>query len=255
MNSIKHISVFAICLIMGGLLLGFAVDRSGEARCEGYEIQVLGDPTVRFVTQESLIAFVHDHGHTLSGQVMNDIDTYGIEEDISTIPFVEEAIVYKTIDRKVMIAVEQRVPAVRLFFTDGSSCYLDENAKYLQLSESFSHKCLPITGVPPIQSNDPLVSEREVTTEIKNLWKMARYIQTDEFWDAQIMQVDMDAENGAVLIPRVGNHQIIMGETDDFLSKLNKLKEFYDKGISQTNWNIYQSLDLRYQGQVVGVKR
>jgi cell division protein FtsQ len=240
---------------MGGLLLGFAVDRSGETKCEGYEIQVLGDPTVRFVTQESLIAFIRDHGHTLSGQVMNDIDTYGIEEDISAIPFVEDAIVYKTIDRKVMVAVEQRVPVLRLFFKDGTSCYLDEKARYLQLSNSFSHKCLPITGVEPIADAQWMTSDAEPSQELSALWKMARYIQIDDFWNAQIMQVDVDPDKGVVLIPRVGNHQIIMGSAEDFQSKLEKLKEFYDKGISQTNWNIYQSLDLRYQGQVVGVKR
>jgi cell division protein FtsQ len=254
-KGLKHILVFSLSLVVAGLLLGFAVDRSAQSQCEGFDIEVAGDPTIRFVTQEGLNSFIHEHGHGIEGQFMKDIDTYGIEADLLTIPFVEEAEVYKTIDRKVKVMVRQRVPVLRLFFTDGQSCYVDDKGAFLQLSSDFSHKCLPVTGLSPL-SNETLDSGSVFSDEqVSSLWRMAQYIERDEFWSAQIIQVDIDKKKGAVLIPRVGNHQIIMGAAADYQNKLGKLKEFYDKGINQTNWNIYQSLDLRYEGQVVGVKR
>lgn len=255
MKVIKYISVFAISLLVCGFLLGFAMNRSSEARCEGVDITVLGDPTVRFVTQQSLTEFIHLHGHTFNGERMKDIDTYGIEVDINSIPFVDRVVVYKTIDRRVSIAVEQRIPVLRIFFEDGSSNYVDSEARIMELSDSYSYKCLPVTGLKPLEPNTSVIEKSNSDLELYTLWQMANFIASDEFWNAQIIQVDIDEKKGAVLIPRVGNHEIILGSTKDYNVKLRKLKEFYDKGIKQTNWNIYHSLDLRYEGQVVAVKR
>ncbi|NNC82825.1 MAG: hypothetical protein HKN79_04545 [Flavobacteriales bacterium] len=253
MRSLKHIIVFCTCTLLAGLLLGFAVDRSADARCEGYEVHLLGDPALRFVTPESLSAFVHEHGHTIEGRYMREIDTYGIESDLLTIPFIENATVYKTIDRKVEIAVSQRVPVMRLFYTDGTSCYVDDTGRMMELCETFSYKCMPVTGLDRSSGTD--AENDQLDKHLKHLWSLALYVRQNDFWNAQILQVDIDPEKGAVLIPRVGNHQIILGEVQDYMAKLDKLKEFYDQGIDQTNWNIYRSLDLRYEGQVIGVKR
>lgn len=255
MNLVKHISVFVLSLLIAGLLLGFAVDRSSEASCLGFDVQVNGDAILRFVTQESIMRFIQDHGHSVSGVTLGEIDTYGMEQDLLTIPYIEQATVYKTIDQKVQVNVKQRRPVLRLFMNDGQSCYVDDRAKFLQTSDDFSYKCLPVTGAKNISSQFIMNGDVIVDQQLTNLWKMAGFIQGDEFWNSQIIQVDITEERGVVLIPRVGNHQIIFGDISDYSSKLAKLKTFYEDGIGQTNWNIYQSLDLRYEKQVVGVKR
>lgn len=255
MHKVKQISILAACVLIAGFLLGFAVDRSNDALCSEFEVVLLGDPDVHFVSQQGLVQFTLDHGHQVQGKVMREIDTSVMEKDILTIPFIEKVEVYKTIDHRVLIEVKQRTPVMRLFFDNGTSVYLDDQGNYLQPSEVYSHKCLPITGVksPAID----VLSSGQVTagSSLHHLWNMARFVGQDDFWSAQIMQVDIDSERGAVLVPRVGNHEIIMGSADDFLKKLNKLKIFYEKGIEQTNWNIYKSLDLRFEGQVVGIQR
>lgn len=255
MNLVKHISVFGVSLLLAGLLLGFAVDRSSDAPCLGFDVDVKGDATLRFVTQESITRFIQDHGHRTEGTVLSEIDTYGIETDLLTIPFIESASVYKTIDQHVYVEVVQRKPVLRLFTEDGLSQYVDDKGRFLQVSEDFSYKCLPVTGMTAIPEDVLMNGSVNESKELENLWKMASFIQEDEFWNSQIIQVDITADKGAVLIPRVGNHQIIFGELGDYQSKLLKLKRFYDEGIGQTNWNLYQSLDLRFEKQVVGVKR
>jgi len=255
MHKVKHISILIACVLIAGLLLGFAVDRSNDSVCSEFSVVLLGDPDVHFVSQQGMVQFIHNHGHSVLGDEMNEIDTHTMEKDLLTIPYIETVEVYKTINHGVRVELTQRAPVMRIFFDNGSSMYVDDKGRYLQLSEDYSHKCLPITGLKAFASD---VIPAEPITEgsaLHHLWNLARFVGQDEFWSAQIMQVDIDPDRGAVLIPRVGNHEIIMGSPEDFLAKLDMLQAFYDRGIEQTNWNIYKSLDLRFEGQVVGIKR
>ena len=57
------------------------------------------------------------------------------------------------------------------------------------------------------------------------------------------------------LIPRVGNHTIVFGDANQIESKFEKLIVFYNKGLSNTGWNEYSVINLKYEGQVVCTKR
>lgn len=254
MPKLKFISVFSLCLILSGVLLGFSIDRSRDGLCTELAVHVGGDGELHFVSQESIREYLNDHGHIVVGDSMPNIDTKTMEADLEQLPYLNHVEVYKTIDRVVHVEVNQRKPVMRVVFQDGVARYVDESGEFIPLSKDFSFKCLPVTGVDSLAG---LIAAKDIHAfpKLKPVWNMSRFIQGDEFWSAQIIQVDLDKEYGLVLIPRVGNHQIIMGDAENFHAKLGDLKTFYDKGIEQTNWNIYRSLDLRYEGQVVGIKR
>lgn len=255
MHKVKYISVFIGSLLLAAVLLGFAVDRHSDAICTELDVVLLGDPDVHFVTEPGLKQYIFDHGHRVIGDSMPAIDIHTMEADLMQIPYIADVQVYKTIDHTLRVEVEQRRPLMRIFCEDGQSLYVDDAGRCMQTAENYSYKCLPISGVKT--SAAELMAQGALTkgTGLHDLWRMAGYVGQHEFWSAQIMQIDLDEQRGAVMIPRVGNHEIILGSASDFIPKLDKLKAFYDKGVEQTNWNIYQALDLRYEGQVVGIKR
>ena len=57
------------------------------------------------------------------------------------------------------------------------------------------------------------------------------------------------------LIPRVGNHIILLGSEEEMEAKFEKLMLFYKKGVQQTGWNQYSIINLKYKNQLVCVKR
>jgi cell division protein FtsQ len=59
--------------------------------------------------------------------------------------------------------------------------------------------------------------------------------------------VDKDLE----LIPRVGNHTIILGNVSDLQEKFNKLMIFYKEAMPKVGWNKYKTLNLKYKNQIV----
>jgi cell division protein FtsQ len=54
------------------------------------------------------------------------------------------------------------------------------------------------------------------------------------------------------LIPRVGNHRILLGGADDISSKLKRLKTFYtSKDVNVKELNMYDTINLKYKNQLV----
>ena len=67
-------------------------------------------------------------------------------------------------------------------------------------------------------------------------------------------QIHVQANGKLEIIPRVGKHTILLGEPKDFKKKLEKLKVFYEKGISQVGWNKYSEISLEYNDQIICTK-
>ncbi|MDR1090381.1 MAG: hypothetical protein LBL79_04825 [Prevotella sp.] len=57
------------------------------------------------------------------------------------------------------------------------------------------------------------------------------------------------------LIPRVGDHRIILGDLDGYKERLNKLMTFYRNGLNETGWNKYSVINLKFDKRVVCIKR
>lgn len=58
-----------------------------------------------------------------------------------------------------------------------------------------------------------------------------------------------------VLVPLIGDQKIILGSTRHLDDKLNRLKIFYQKAMPATGWREYETINLKYNGQIVFCKR
>ena len=82
-----------------------------------------------------------------------------------------------------------------------------------------------------------------------------RAIDASEFWKAQVEQIDVTEDGEIRLVPRVGDHLLILGSADDVERKLERLMNFYEKGLDNIGWNKYRSISVAYDNQVVCKKR
>ena len=89
----------------------------------------------------------------------------------------------------------------------------------------------------------------------KQFYILASFVYKDPFWKAQIMQVYINNEGDMELIPRVGNHTIILGDVSGLEDKFSKLMIFYKQGLSKTGWNEYSTINLKYNNQVICTKK
>ncbi|WP_234408917.1 hypothetical protein [Marinilabilia salmonicolor] len=85
--------------------------------------------------------------------------------------------------------------------------------------------------------------------------KLARIFRNDPFWNAQIEQVYVKRNGDFVMVPRVGDHLILLGPPERVEEKLRNLRALYKQGLSPREWNNYQVINLKFKGQVLCSKK
>ena len=72
--------------------------------------------------------------------------------------------------------------------------------------------------------------------------------------NAQIAQIHVHTDKTVELVPRVEIQQSFW-ELDGYAEKLNRVYLLYVQGFKAAGWNRYKKLDLRFENQIVAIKR
>jgi cell division protein FtsQ len=271
-----------------GLLMGFSNQKRQLQTYSGIEILIDKPENSRFVTDQNIESLFSNLGFGKENQTLTAIDIHAFEQKLERNPSVATANVHQTIDGKVVVQLAERKPIIRIYNQNDKSYYLDENGSLMPLSNQHTARVIIASGNINIpystvhdledleeqiheifrQSNTSAIQNIKLIERLKmeeetlpgakqlhDLFQLARYVKNDSFWDAQISQIYV-AENGDFeLIPRVGNHNIVLGSTEYLEEKFNNLMTFYLKGLNKTGWNEYSTINLKFKNQVVCTKK
>lgn len=249
-------------VLTGGLLtlVGFTTIEHNDTMCKSYFVNINYGKADKLITNPDVDSILRAVHNPLKGQYLGDINIEKIESAVKRQPYVADADVYMYLDGTVEIDISQRQPVLRIYNTRNESFYLDGLGHLLPLNPSFSARVIIANGfinepfsrktcylVDSVRMKDSL----EYGSVMNNLYKVATYIMKDRFFRAQIQQIYVNQNGEMELIPRVGNHVILIGNADDLEEKFDKLFVFYRKGLSQTGWQKYNLINIKYKNQVV----
>ncbi len=241
MSRTTHITLACLSMALVMLYVAFVYviipRHEKEQVCTGIDI-VIADSTDRSFTEVStLMNRIKQRGLIPTGQPLNAISTQAIEECVLEYPILQDAVCYKTIEGRVHLDVRQRVPILRV--ATGENYFVDDNRQIMPDLASVAAYVPIVTG---------RVSKSFAQGE---LFDFVQYVESNSFWSAQIEQIHVVSQKQIELIPRIGNHVIILGDLNDYEKKLSKLKTFYTEAMNKTGWTPYREIDLRFHGQVV----
>jgi cell division protein FtsQ len=176
---------------------------------------------------------------------MKKLDANQMERILDSNPWVADAQVYVDNKQQLHISLTQRVPVARLFEQNGNSYYLDHTLKQMPLSDKYIHYTTVVTNVP-------LLKDDSASNAMKGeIVALVKHIDRDTFWSAQVSQVIVTDDRKFELVPVLGNHRILFGDTTGMNNKFNNLFAFYKKILNKIGWDKYEVLDIRFDGQVV----
>ncbi|HEY6162142.1 MAG TPA: hypothetical protein VI112_13000 [Bacteroidia bacterium] len=252
--------------LVSGLIvtLGFAEKQESKLPCKAPRISISKDSDNDFIDEADIRDLMRSKGDSITGQPMGTVNVNRIERLLYTNPWVRKADVFLSIDGQLQVNVEVRVPLVRIINNSGESFYLDTEGKLMLWSPKYTPRVLVVSGNIPEQYNvwyttsiaDIKKSDTlSKTTSLDDIYTMAKFITRDPFWNSQVVQLKFNDAQNMELVPEVGNHTIIFGDTTDMKQKFEKLKIFYSEGLNHTNWNSYDTLNLKFNGQVVASKK
>ncbi|WP_185858181.1 cell division protein FtsQ/DivIB [Blattabacterium cuenoti] len=164
-----------------------------------------------------------------------------MEKKLNNYPFIKKSEVFLSVDGTLNVQVWQKEPILRIK-NGNKEYYLTKDAENLELSSFYSSKVILAKG--------PFLKE-----EKKYLTSLINFINSDKLLKNQIISIKKNHKNSFILIPKIGNHHIILGNIKDFKNKLNKLKAFYNQYLNKIDINQYKSIDLQYKDQIVAKKR
>ena len=147
---------------------------------------------------------------------------------------------------------------MRIITKNNNTYYIDDNLKIMPVCNHYTASVIVMNGeIGETFINDDSRINPEDTTSftLSQIFEFVQYLNTHQLWKYQIQQIYVNPDFELELVPRVGNHIIIFGSPNDFQYKLGKLEAIYKKGFAITDWNIYQSINLKYSDQVICKKR
>jgi len=240
----KWIKIISQFLFVGGIifLLVFTNTRYSKKTCVDYRIN-LADENTSLITRGEIILLLESIQDSIVGTTITEVPIYEIERKIESLKDVQNAEVYINMEGMLHIDVIQKKAIVRISPKEGKDFYMDSEGSIFGLSHNYTKHLLIANG--NIQDS----------TDYMTVLDLAKYISSDSLWNAQIVQIYLKDNKEIELVPRVGNHTILLGNITNYQEKLRKLYLFYEKGVNQVGWNDYKEINLKFRNQIVCVKR
>jgi len=255
--NLKSILTWSSLSIAMVALVGFTSVQHQSRVCSELEFILDEDSGMFFVSKEDVdykIKTVHDQ---VVGMPLSEINTSAIEEAVKQLPEVKSVAVYLTIDGKLRLNISQRKPLVRVMPKRGSGYYIDDEGKYMPLSKNYSARVLVVSGEFVQRYRNISMSYLAENDSIKQLTlfdeicELAQFVEANPFWKAQIQHAYVNENQEFELIPRVGSHNIELGNTTNLPGKFERLMIFYKEGLPYSDWNRYSKISLKFDNQVV----
>lgn len=240
----RLLSVIAVVLLLGYLIVVVVVtkDRKQEAVCHHLTVVIKDSMERDFLSEREIVASLKNTEIYPVNLPFSQINTEAIKQQLLTNELISTANVYKTPSGSIKIEVTQKMPILRIF-SGQDSYYVDERGNAMPADFRYA------TYLPIANGN---VEKSIATTE---LYEFALFLHKHDFWGHQIEQIYIYPNKEVELVPRVGNHRIILGDFEDFKEKMNKLQLFYEQAIPKLGWDKYEVINLRYKNQIVCTKK
>jgi len=242
---LKKIIIVSVAVLLFAYLLFSVFYMNRQAKndlvCKELKINIIDDSDLHYLTDADIMTAITKAGLSPVGKDLATVNTAEIKSKLEENRLIKRAECYKTIDGTVRIKVYQRIPVLRIFSAKGSY-YVDNEGEIMPVPGNFA-------AYVPVASG--FIDDGFAK---KQLYEFAMFLQQDKFWNSQIKQIYVSANGDIELTPSVGNHQIILGEIENYKQNLDKLRLFYEKGLSKVGWNKYSVINLKYDNQVVCTK-
>lgn len=228
-----------------GYLLNTAWNKQARAVCKAFDIERNDGDSFVFVKRAQLAEVIRQRaGGTILGQQVDRFPLQAIEDTLKTFTGVSDVQAYFDTRSMLHVRVQERIPIARVFASNGASFYLDSLGKVLPLSDQVVIDCPVFNGVQ-WRSNQP------DSLQAQRIVSLARYIQADTFWSAQVGHFDIDEKGSFEMIPVAGNHRVQFGTGEDPAGSFRRLWIFYQQVLRPQGLDRYARIDVRYKGQVV----
>ena len=254
-RTIQITLLIVYALAIGGLM-GFIVVRNGENNVASTRINIFRNTTDGFLAEDELMATIRNQQNVDSIKLKN-LNTTLIEDALYANPYVESADAFTNIDGELLVNLSEKIPVLRIFNKREEGYYICENGGILPLSKKYSARVFMVNGylnIPFVEGSTSVYDTVYRNTSLGGILELVNTLNDDDFLKSQINQIYLNSKQEFELIPEFGKHIIIVGDLEDLDNKLKKLKAFYQQVLLEEGLEKYNTINLKFDGQLVCTK-
>lgn len=247
-NIKREIKITALLAVVF-FLIAFSERKQGTVSVKDIVIKIENIEGNQFIDESDIVDLMELDEENLKGASLDKLNLKQIENRIKKNRFVEDAQLYADLKGNLIVKATLRRPVARLVRNDGPDGYIAEDGTVMPVSDKFTTRVVLISGsyIRGLLSIENL----NKLDETKNLMTMLDIIREDDFWRAQIAQLDIDSKGNISIMPQIGGQVIEFGKADNIETKFKKMKIFYKEILPQRGWNTYKRVNLEYEGQII----
>ena len=234
-NFIK--GLFLLGLVV--FLYAFSSFKNNSRPLSSVNVQFTGEDNV-FITSEMVNKLLIQSQKKLYFLPKDAIDLKETEFLLESNDMIKSAQVYLTVNGEVRVKVEQKRPIARVDSDD--VFYIDEDGFRMPLSSQHSARVPLAYGI---------VDEADLET----VYKVALTVYKDSFLKTYVTEIHQNENKEISLKLRLLDFEVLVGTLDNLEIKLQNLKAFYQKAKKDTMLDVYKSVNLQFDNQVVCTKK
>lgn len=245
----RYLKIIFSLLLAAYLVIALSVtaSRPDTAKCRGIDIAVHdsdGKPQ-HFVTEAELARELDSLTFKAPGMALANINTQTIRRRLLELDKIEDVEVVRMTDGTIRIEATPIIPVARVF-DRGESYYINRTGKRVKADARY-HK-----DVPVIEGH---FDYADTVFTPASLLPLLSYIASDSVWNAYISMIKVKSPTDIILVPVIREHVINIGAPDNLDDKFSRLTKFYTKVLPHQGWEKYDTLTLKWRGQLVASKR
>ncbi len=242
--------IWSLLAIASISLLIAAMRAKNNLNTAGVVINIQPSSDATFIHEDDVLAVLKKNG-AINGAEISSVNLNNLEVQLQRNPWIKNAEVF--IDNKQILhaSITLRSPLARIFTVSGKSFYIDSACTKMPLVSTMPERMIVFTSFPS-DKNKLSVPDSLLMQQVK---KLATFISADSFWMAQTAQVDISDEGKFILIPVLGDQQIILGNADNLDEKFRALMAFYQQAWKTLGFEKYATINVEFSGQVVASRR
>ncbi len=196
----------------------------------------------RFVTRLEVSQECGDIMQWIKSRKRKDLDLNELECKLRASDKIERVNVCVLNNGMLAIDVVPMTPVARIF--DGStSYYINTEGKRITADPRY-HKDVPVVV-------GHFTADRPAT----RLLPLLDYIAADDALNALVSTVKQASNGDIILVPSIRGHVINFGDTSLVNNKFTRLREFYRQVMPVRGWDTYDTVAVKWRGQVVASRR
>lgn len=247
--NIRREARVAAALLVLVLLIAFSERKQDGIDIQRVEVQLKNSSENHFIDEQDVMSLMQLSSENLKGASVSKVNLRNLENRIRNDRFVQDADIYSDLKGNLVVDVILRRPLARIVRSDGPDGYIAEDGTIMPVSDKFTSRVMLVSGSYVQQ----LLKHGNVnkSEEGNGLMEMIKTISEDDFWRAQVAQLDIDSHANVTIYPQVSGQLVEFGALDNVQPKFRKLKIFYKEILPRMGWNKYKRVNLEYEGQIV----